>query len=211
MCEQSLVRSPATKIIFFTRTSSPQKVEIPWSMCCRIQTRSPTSKCSELAPEVGDLSQIHFVLTIEVLVHQPRQTMPRDEDESSRASSETMPSCASYQNCLRTITRARLLCNTRWPAKQTGALFVAVHSLGDEHTPFRDCIFFRKGIYRSAIAAVTPDGGGNWMASEDLEPLKGGSSVLARAEGELEPLFGESGSRPKIWIAAAYGGAVAFR
>ena len=42
---------------------------------------------------------------------------------------------------------------------------------GDEHTPFRDCIFFRKFIYRSAIAAVTPDGGSNWMAAEEFEPL----------------------------------------
>ena len=38
---------------------------------------------------------------------------------------------------------------------------------GDEHTPFRDC----KGLSRSAIAAVTPDGGSNWMAAEELEPL----------------------------------------
>ena len=39
--------------------------------------------------------------------------------------------------------------------------------------------------------------------------LQGGSSILARAEGKLEPPFGGSGSRPKNWIAAAYGGAVA--
>ena len=44
------------------------------------------------------------------------------------------------------------------------------------------------------------------MAAEELEPLSGGSSILSRAEG----LFGGSGSRPKNWMAAAYGGAVAF-
>ena len=49
------------------------------------------------------------------------------------------------------------------------------------------------------------------MAAEELEPLKGGSSILARAEGELEPLKGGSFSRPKKWMAATYGGAVAFR
>ena len=53
----------------------------------------------------------------------------------------------------------------------------------------------RSGAYTvSAIAAVTSDGGSNWMAAE-----------------ELEPLFGGSGSRPKNWEAAPYGGAVAFR
>ena len=46
---------------------------------------------------------------------------------------------------------------------------------GDEHTPFRDCMFFRKGMYRSAIAAVTPDWSSNWMAAEELERLQGGS------------------------------------
>ena len=54
---------------------------------------------------------------------------------------------------------------------------------GDEHTPFRDCIFFRKGTNRSAIAAVAPGGGSNWMAAEELEELKGGS-----------------GSQPKNWM-----------
>ena len=38
-----------------------------------------------------------------------------------------------------------------------------IATLGDEHTPFRDCIFFRKGTCRSAIAAVTPDGSSNWI------------------------------------------------
>ena len=42
---------------------------------------------------------------------------------------------------------------------------------GDEHAPFRDCIFFVKGKNRSAIAAVTPGGRSNWMAAEELEPL----------------------------------------
>ena len=60
-------------------------------------------------------------------------------------------------------------------------------------TPFRDRIFFRKDKNPSAIAAVPPDGGSNWMAAEE----------------ELEPLFGGSASRPKDWMAAAYGGAVA--
>ena len=27
------------------------------------------------------------------------------------------------------------------------------------------------GLHRSAIAAVTPDGGSSWMAAEELEPL----------------------------------------
>ena len=40
------------------------------------------------------------------------------------------------------------------------------------------------GLYRSAIAAVTPEGDSNWMAAEDLEPLGGRSSILARAEQE---------------------------
>ena len=92
----------------------------------------------------------------------PRQRMPRDEDVLSRATSETTSSCASYQNCLRRIrrsgTRARLPCNTGWPA-------------GGEHTPFRDYIFFRKDIVHSVIAAVTPDGDSTWMAAEELEPL----------------------------------------
>ena len=37
--------------------------------------------------------------------------------------------------------------------------------------PFRDCIFFRKVMYRSAIAAVTPDGSRNSMTAEELELL----------------------------------------
>ena len=68
-----------------------------------------------------------------------------------------------------------------------------------EQSPFR------------AIAAKSPQGGSNWMAAEERESLFRGSSILAKAEGELEPLFGVSGSQPKMWMAAAYGGAVAFR
>ena len=42
----------------------------------------------------------------------------------------------------------------------------------------------------SAIVAVSPDAGSNWMAAEELGPLwgRGGSSILAKGEGELEPL-----------------------
>ena len=48
------------------------------------------------------------------------------------------------------------------------------------------------------------------MVAEELEPLWGGSSILARAEGELEPEGWVLG--PRIGgSAAAYGGAVAFR
>ena len=51
---------------------------------------------------------------------------------------------------------------------------------GDEHAPFRDCIFFKKGIYRSAIAAVTPDGGTSWMAAEDLQPPENWIAAVAQ-------------------------------
>ena len=53
----------------------------------------------------------------------------------------------------------------------------------------------------SAIAAVTPDGGSNWMAAEELEPLFGGSSILARAEEELEPSWEGRVLGPRIgWL-----------
>ena len=58
-------------------------------------------------------------------------------------------------------------------------------AIGYAMAPFRNC----EGLYRSAIAAVTPDGGSKWRAAEELEPLQGGSSILAMAEGELEQLF----------------------
>ena len=45
-------------------------------------------------------------------------------------------------------------------------------------TPFRDT-----GEQSHAIAAVSPDGGSKWMAAEELEPLFGGSSIPAKAEG----------------------------
>ena len=49
------------------------------------------------------------------------------------------------------------------------------------------------------------------MGGQQLDGWRGTRAALrrveypAREEGELEPLFGESGSRPKSRIAAAYG------
>ena len=55
-------------------------------------------------------------------------------------------------------------------------------------TPFRDCCGYSR-----------------W--EHQLDGCRGTPAALRR----VEPLFGGSGSRPKNWIAAAYGGAVAFR
>ena len=60
-----------------------------------------------------------------------------------------------------------------------------------------------KNSHRSAIAAVSPEGGSSWMSAEELEPLFGGSSILAKAEGDLEPLFGGSSILSQRWMAAA--------
>ena len=169
----------------------------------------PASEAS-LRPKCG----VHLagtVLTIKVLVKHPRQTMPWDEDVSSRATSETTPSCASCQNCFRSIrrfgTRVRLPCNTRWPAKQSWA-FIATP--GDEHTPFCDCIFFRKGMYRSAIAAVTPDGGSICRGRAALRRVEylghGGGrtrAALRRAEFSVQEVDGclaASASSSGCWV-----------
>ena len=49
-----------------------------------------------------------------------------------------------------------------------------------------------------------------WL-QRSSSPSEEGRASWPGLRGELEPLFGRSGSRPKNSIAAAYGGAVAFR
>ena len=110
-----------------------------------------------------------------------------------------------------TKVRTRVHCNTRWSAIELVCSlwpFIAYMSMS---LPTFYALPRCGGPHRSAMAAVTPDGSINWMAAGDLEPLWEGSSILARAEGKLEPLFGVLRPRPKNWIAAAYGGAVVFR
>ena len=66
------------------------------------------------------------------------------------------------------------------------------------------------GNHRPAIAAVSPDGSSNWMAAEELRSLFGGSSISVKAEG-ISSRSSEGRVSSQKWIAAAYGGAVAFR
>ena len=76
-----------------------------------------------------------------------------------------------------------------------------------------------KMLRPSALWRATPfrDCGGYSRWGQQLDGCRGTRAALRRVEyprqdgGELEPLFGGSGSRPKKWMAAAYGGAVAFR
>ena len=104
--------------VCFTHTSYHRRCELPWGMCCRIQTTSLTSGRGELFP------------------------IPR-------------PSCSSYLNRLRKMTRAwartRLHCNTRW---LQGEL---VRSVVVHRQTWQLPSAMRKS-HRSAIAAVSRDG-----------------------------------------------------
>ena len=98
------------------------------------------------------------------------------QEEASRATSETtklrffsqlLPENTKVWNTSQTSLQHSMASEASW---STLCCRLAP-LLASEHTPFQNCIFSRKGIYRSAIAAVTPDGSSNWIVAEELEPL----------------------------------------
>ena len=78
----------------------------------------------------------------------------------------------------------------------TAGLHGAVHRhTGDEHTPCRDC----KGVHRSAIAAVTPDGGSIGWLQRNPSRLQERSSIrTAHWKAWSEGVLGIAGGEGRV-------------